>query len=112
MQIVQGKTVVMVTHRKALLSLMDTIYVLENGQLRNVKELGGLDYYLALLEGIDQKKIEEEIKDEKAYVKPDQIESFLGLLESPEPEVIASVTDNKSADVNIKEDGEVTIKLH
>jgi hypothetical protein len=42
----------MVTHRKALLELMDTIYVLENRTLTNVNELGGLDSYLAKLEGL------------------------------------------------------------
>lgn len=52
-QMIQGKTVVMVTHRKALLALMDTVYVLENSQLTNVNELGGLDSYLAKLEGLE-----------------------------------------------------------
>jgi len=80
LQMVQGKTVLMVTHRKALLALMDTIYVLENGTLRNVNELGGLDYYLGVLEGIDQKAIETEIQDEQAYVNPEMLETFIGLL--------------------------------
>jgi ATP-binding cassette subfamily B protein len=52
-QMIQGKTVMMVTHRKALLALMDTIYVLENSTLTNVNELGGLDAYLAKLEGLE-----------------------------------------------------------
>ncbi|MCU0667669.1 MAG: ABC transporter ATP-binding protein/permease [Patescibacteria group bacterium] len=51
-KMISGKTVVMVTHRKALLELMDTIYVLENRTLTNVNELGGLDSYLAKLEGL------------------------------------------------------------
>lgn len=121
LKIVQGKTVVMVTHRKALLTLMDTIYVLENGTLTNVNELGGLDYYLALLEGIDQKQIDKEIQDEKAYINPEQIETFLGLLEKPEtddeeelppppPEFDPpEVADNS---VTVKDGGEVTVKLH
>lgn len=50
---IEGKTVLMVTHRKALLALMDTIYVLDNSQLTNVNELGGLDNYLAKLEGLE-----------------------------------------------------------
>ena len=50
---IQGKTVIMVTHRKALLALMDTIYVLENSTLTNVSEIGGLDAYLAKLEGLE-----------------------------------------------------------
>ncbi len=45
-RLVEGKTVLMVTHRKALLSLMDTIYVLDNGNLRHVGDYGGLDAYL------------------------------------------------------------------
>lgn len=57
-QMVQGKTVIMVTHRKALLALMDTIYVLENGTLSNVNELGGLDVYLAKLEGLELENAE------------------------------------------------------
>jgi ABC-type bacteriocin/lantibiotic exporter with double-glycine peptidase domain len=52
-QMITGKTVLMVTHRKALLELMDTIYVLENSNLTNVNELGGLDAYLAKLEGLE-----------------------------------------------------------
>ena len=52
-QMIQGKTVMMVTHRKALLALMDTIYVLENSTLTNVNEIGGLDAYLAKLEGLE-----------------------------------------------------------
>ena len=52
-QMIQGKTVMMVTHRKALLALMDTIYVLEDSTLTNVNEIGGLDYYLAKLEGLE-----------------------------------------------------------
>ena len=57
-QIIQGKTVMMVTHRKALLALMDTIYVLENSTLTNVNELGGLDIYLAKLEGLELENAE------------------------------------------------------
>ena len=36
----------MVTHRKALLSLMDKIYVMDGTSLRDVDDLGGLDAYL------------------------------------------------------------------
>jgi ABC-type multidrug transport system fused ATPase/permease subunit len=52
-QMIQGKSVLMVTHRKALLSLMDTVYVLENSVFTNVNDIGGLDAYLAKLEGLD-----------------------------------------------------------
>lgn len=52
-KMIKGKTVVMVTHRKALLALMDTIYVLENNIITNVNDLGGLDKYLARLDGLE-----------------------------------------------------------
>lgn len=85
MQMVQGRTVLMVTHRKALLALMDTIYVLDNGQLINVNDIGGLDYYLGVLEGIDQQQIEAEIADEQAYVNPNLIDKFLAIDNRPQP---------------------------
>ena len=44
--LIQGKTVLMVTHRKALLSLMDVVYVMDGGTLHHVDEYGGLDAYL------------------------------------------------------------------
>lgn len=64
-QMIQGKTVVMVTHRKPLLDLMDIIYVLDDGQLNDVRNLGGLETYLARLEGIEQKVAEEQIAEEQ-----------------------------------------------
>ena len=67
MQMVRNKTVLMVTHRKALLALMDTVYVLDNGGLRNVIEFGGLDAYLAQLEGLNQQQIAQEIEEDKWY---------------------------------------------
>ena len=63
--LIQDKTVVLVSHRKALLTLMDTIYVLENGQVYNIDELGGLDAYLTKINDADnelavrQAKLEE-----------------------------------------------------
>jgi ABC-type bacteriocin/lantibiotic exporter with double-glycine peptidase domain len=65
-KMIQGKTVVMVTHRKPLLALMDEVYVLTDGNLVHVNNFGGLDTYLAKLEGIEQKKATEEIKIEKS----------------------------------------------
>ncbi len=43
--LMKGKTVLMVTHKHSLLSAMDTIYVVEAGKVKNVKEYGGLDAY-------------------------------------------------------------------
>lgn len=63
--LIQDKTVVLVSHRKALLTLMDAVYVLENGQLHNIDELGGLDAYLTKINDADnelavrQAKLEE-----------------------------------------------------
>lgn len=45
-QLIENKTILMVTHRKSLLSLMDKIYVMDESHLRDVNELGGLDAYL------------------------------------------------------------------
>ncbi|HVO86852.1 MAG TPA: ABC transporter ATP-binding protein [Candidatus Binatia bacterium] len=53
-RLIAGRTVLMVTHRKALLSLMDTIYVMDEGHLRRVEELGGLDAYLRQIADIDE----------------------------------------------------------
>lgn len=38
-----GRTVFLVSHRKALLTLMDVVYVLKDGKLTDVNQLGGLD---------------------------------------------------------------------
>lgn len=85
MQIINNKTVVMVTHRKSLLALMDTIYVLENGVLSNVNELGGLDHYLKVLEGISEDQIARQIADEKSYILPNSVDDFIGLNEAAQP---------------------------
>lgn len=79
LQMIHGKTVMMVTHRKALLTLMDTIYVLENNQLRNVNELGGLDHYLGLLEGINQQEATAAMAEEQQFVTPEMIDAYLTL---------------------------------
>jgi ABC-type bacteriocin/lantibiotic exporter with double-glycine peptidase domain len=131
MQMVRGKTVLMVTHRKALLALMDTIYVLEDGTLRNVKELGGLDHYLAVLEGINEQQAQKEIAKEQQGITADMLNLFIQAQKHTEEENSAhnSRKDNDippppppptirpSNDVPVgvgvmKEDGEVEIKLH
>lgn len=43
--LIQNKTVLLVTHRLPLLSLMDRIYVLHEGHLVDVQEFGGLEQY-------------------------------------------------------------------
>lgn len=123
MQMINGKTVLMVTHRKSLLTLMDTIYVLDNGTLTNVNDLGGLDQYLSVLEGIDQKVAEEQIKEEQQYISPEIIDSYLSIAEAtasdnpipefsdlPDQQVEPQPLDPSKPHIN--EDGEVEIKLH
>jgi ABC-type multidrug transport system fused ATPase/permease subunit len=53
-KLIQGKTVLMVTHRKALLSLMDIVYVMDEGHLKPVEELGGLDAYLRQISDLEE----------------------------------------------------------
>lgn len=43
--LIKDKTVLLVTHRLPLLSLMDKIYVLQDGQLVNVEGYGGIEKY-------------------------------------------------------------------
>jgi ABC-type bacteriocin/lantibiotic exporter with double-glycine peptidase domain len=71
LEMIKGKTVLMVTHRKALLALMDIVYVLDSGTLTDVNELGGLDAYLAKLEGIEEQKAVEEVQQEQATQEQD-----------------------------------------
>jgi ABC-type bacteriocin/lantibiotic exporter with double-glycine peptidase domain len=48
--LIQDKTVLLVTHRVPLLSLMDKIYVLQDGHLTDVEEFGGLERYVYQLQ--------------------------------------------------------------
>jgi ABC-type multidrug transport system fused ATPase/permease subunit len=43
--LIRDKTVLLVTHRLPLLSLMDKVYVLDNGNLVDVSQYGGLERY-------------------------------------------------------------------
>lgn len=78
-QMIQGKTVVMVTHRKPLLDLMDIIYVLENGQLTDVRNLGGLEAYLAKLEGLEVETAQAEIAQEDSEIDPEWIKEYMSM---------------------------------
>lgn len=49
-KLIQGKTVLLVTHRVPLLSLMDKIYVLHNGVLIDVAHYGGIEKYMYQLQ--------------------------------------------------------------
>lgn len=114
-EIIQNKTVLMVTHRRSLLALMDTIYVLENGVLVNVDDLGGLDYYLELLEGKSQAQVESEIADDQNYVVQEAVEQYIGAEEAVQ--VIQPYDQDIDDDVDYQTttddtDDEVTIQLH
>lgn len=45
-QLFKDKTVLVATHRRAILSLMDKIYVMDSGEIKDVEQYGGLDAYL------------------------------------------------------------------
>jgi ABC-type bacteriocin/lantibiotic exporter with double-glycine peptidase domain len=87
-QMIQGKTVVMVTHRKPLLDLMDIILVLENGNLTDVRNIGGLDSYLAKLEGIELQTAEDEISKEQEEVDRAWVEEFIKAFTESAPLVV------------------------
>lgn len=48
--LIEGKTVLLVTHRLPLLGLMDKVYVLDNGQLTDVNQFGGVEQYTTQLQ--------------------------------------------------------------
>jgi ABC-type multidrug transport system fused ATPase/permease subunit len=53
-KLIQGKTVILVTHRLSLLALMDKVYVLEGGILRDVEIYGGYEQYAHYLQAHEQ----------------------------------------------------------
>jgi ATP-binding cassette, subfamily B, bacterial len=115
LEMIKGKTVLMVTHRKALLALMDIVYVLDNGTLTNVNELGGLDAYLAQLEGIEEQKVAEEIKADansqdqdleqllqqyaEIYGNPDDQSDPLGIRVDSQVYIANDVVDNQTSSI-------------
>jgi ATP-binding cassette, subfamily B, bacterial len=52
--LIKNKTVLLVTHRKSLLMLMDKVYVLEGGVLRDVEIYGGYEKYMHYLQVHEQ----------------------------------------------------------
>jgi ABC-type multidrug transport system ATPase subunit len=66
LQLVEGKTVILVTHHQSLLSLMDVVYVMENGTLVNVESLGGLDNYLLKMNDMEAKDMKKQAELEEA----------------------------------------------
>jgi ABC-type multidrug transport system ATPase subunit len=67
-QLLQQKTVILASHRRSLLELMDVVYVLQDGVLRDVKEFGGLDTYLAKVNDIESQISTQQTKLEEAQL--------------------------------------------
>lgn len=65
-QVIGHKTVILVSHRHALLELMDHVLVLENGKLIDVEQAGGLDQYLAKMNDTESKITLEQTRLEEA----------------------------------------------
>lgn len=106
-QMIQGKTVVMVTHRKPLLDLMDIIYVLDEGQLTDVRNLGGLDAYLAKLEGIEAQSAKAEIQKEKVGIDPDLVEQFLSMYDQG---LLSQTNQVAQPQTNNNDSGEIPVE--
>jgi hypothetical protein len=79
---------------------------------------------LALLEGIDEKLAEKEIRDERAYILPKYVDKHIGLdqISAAQPVIYAEhdeilpVSDldsgKQSGDPYVNEKGEIEIDLH
>ena len=72
-RLIAGKTVLMVTHRKALLSLMDIIYVVDGGTLHNISEYGGLDVYLQKISDTEADERQKKIDDQEQQRAQQQV---------------------------------------
>lgn len=92
-QMIQGKTVVMVTHRKPLLDLMDVIYVLESGKLNDVNNFGGLEAYLSKLEGLEHDLAQEEINSDLSSIDPELIDKFLASYDDNETNNTSNISN-------------------
>jgi ABC-type bacteriocin/lantibiotic exporter with double-glycine peptidase domain len=77
-KLVSNKTVLMVTHRKALLSLMDKIYVMDDSQLKDVNDFGGLEVYLQKIMDVEG----EHLKTESQAAEQDQLRQKKAQLEA------------------------------
>ena len=92
MKIIKDKTVLMVTHRRSLLALMDSIYVLDNGVLTNVNELGGLEQYLEQLEGMNAQRIAREMEDDQWFNSQNVLDK-VGLAEEAAQPVVVDTAE-------------------
>jgi ABC-type protease/lipase transport system fused ATPase/permease subunit len=85
----------MVTHRKALLSLMDKIYVMDGGKLHGVGEYGGLDAYLRK---ISDTEVDEKQRHQEA-VRQQQELAAVARLEAEKDALQAKLAEQESATV-------------
>lgn len=106
-QVITKKTVILVSHRRSLLELMDTILVLENGKLTDVNKLGGLDKYLAKMNDTESKISLEQTKLEEARllekVQQERQEALVNELTSKNTELQQQLHNsgvNPSSDTN------------
>lgn len=112
-QMIKGKTVVMVTHRKPLLDLMDVIYVLDNGQLTDVHNLGGLEAYLAKLEGLEVESAQAEIAQEESVIDPEWVRQYMQMHMQETQDIIeASQESNPDMTTPTVETEGVTTKVY
>jgi ATP-binding cassette, subfamily B, bacterial len=113
LQMIKGKTVLMVTHRKSLLALMDIVYVLDNGTLTDVNELGGLDAYLAKLEGIEEQKVVEEVQQDQASQEQDTtqlLQQYTEIYGDPNQYNIEAMNDNATDESATQQTQEMIIQ--
>lgn len=102
MKIIKDKTVLMVTHRRSLLALMDSIYVLDNGVLTNVNELGGLEQYLQQLEGLNAQRVAREMEDDQWFNSQNVLDKVGLAEEAAQPVVVDTaeyIPDSKQANM-------------
>ena len=101
--LISGKTVVMVTHRKALLALMDVIHVMDGGMLHSVEEYGGLDSYL-------QKISDTEATDAKRVAQVEQeAMAAIAQLQAANQQLQQQLTNTPSAPIS---GGDISVSIH
>jgi ABC-type bacteriocin/lantibiotic exporter with double-glycine peptidase domain len=104
-KLIAGKTVLMVTHRKALLSLMDVIYVMDGGKLHRVEEFGGLNSYLRMISDTDM--LDQQRQQEAA--RQQQAQEQLARLQAEKEELLKELGEKQSAPAPAANSGTVYI---
>lgn len=98
-QLIAGKTVLMVTHRKALLSLMDKIYVLDSHTLQPVERYGGLETYLRTISDV-----ESFVEKERQTQIESQMKQTVARLESQKEQLSQQVGEAEATPLTAAED--------